>query len=107
MTEGPASRALVDWLADRSQGNPLFAIGLLRALLEERADLSAPHLRRLPEGLTERVTSELRRFAAAPRGMLERLAVVGRPVSLGDLTALTSSSLEELGPMLAELVKAG
>ena len=39
--------------------------------------------------------------------MLERLAVVGRPVSLGDLTALTSSSLEDVGPMLAELVDAG
>jgi len=105
--ERPAPRALVDWLAERSQGNPLFAIGLLRALLDERGDLEAPHLRRLPEALTERVTSELRRFDAAPRGMLERLAVVGRPVSLGDLTTLTSSSLEEVGPTLAELVEAG
>ncbi|HEX5926813.1 MAG TPA: LuxR C-terminal-related transcriptional regulator [Baekduia sp.] len=105
--ERPAPRALVDWLVERSQGNPLFAIGLLRALLDERGDLSDPHLRRLPEGLTERVTSQLRRFDAGPRGLLERLAVVGRPVSLGDLTALTSSSLEEVGPLLAELVAAG
>jgi predicted ATPase len=97
----------VDWLAERSQGNPLFAIGLLRALMEERGDLEAPHLRRLPEGLTDRVTSELRRFDAAPRGMLERLAVVGRPVSLGDLTTLTSSTLEDVGPTLSELVEAG
>jgi ATP/maltotriose-dependent transcriptional regulator MalT len=105
--EGPAPGAVVDWLAERSQGNPLFAIGLLRALLEERGDLEAPHLRRLPEGLTERVTSELRRFRAAPRGVLERLAVVGRPVSLGDLTKLTSGSLEQVGPMLSELLEAG
>jgi DNA-binding NarL/FixJ family response regulator/tetratricopeptide (TPR) repeat protein len=105
--ERPAPRALVDWLAERSQGNPLFAIGLLRALLEERGALDAPHLQRLPEGLTERVTSELRRFEAAPRGVLERLAVVGRPVSLGDLTTLTSSSLEEIGPVLSRLVEAG
>jgi hypothetical protein len=33
--------ALVDWLSDRSRGNALFAIGLLRALVEEGADLSA------------------------------------------------------------------
>jgi DNA-binding NarL/FixJ family response regulator len=105
--ERPAPRALVDWLVERSQGNALFAIGLLRALLDERADLADPHLRRLPEGLTERVVSQLRRFDAAPRGLLERLAVVGRPVSLGDLTALTSSSLEAVEPMLAELVAAG
>ena len=105
--ERPAPRALVDWLVERSQGNPLFAIGLLRALLDERADLADPHLRRLPEGLTERVTSQLRRFDAAPRGLLERLAVVGRPVSLGDLTALTSSSLEEVGPTLARARRGG
>ena len=40
VTERPAPRALVDWLAERSRGNPLFAIGLLRALMEERGDLS-------------------------------------------------------------------
>ena len=32
VTGGPAPAALVDWLAERSQGNPLYAIGLLRAL---------------------------------------------------------------------------
>ena len=31
--ERPAPRALVDWICERSHGNPLFAIGLLRALL--------------------------------------------------------------------------
>ena len=105
--ERPAPRALVDWLAERSQGNPLFAIGLLRALMDERGDPSAPDLRRLPEGLTERVTAELRRFDAESRVLLELLAVVGRPASLGDLTALTSSSLEAVGPLLAELVRSG
>jgi ATP/maltotriose-dependent transcriptional regulator MalT len=107
VVERAAPRALVDWVAGRSQGNPLFAIGLLRALMEEGGELSAPHLRQLPEGLTERVTSELRRFDAAPREMLELLAVMGRPVSLSDLTALTGGGLEEVGPVLAELVSAG
>jgi predicted ATPase len=32
--------ALVDWLAERALGNPLFATGLLRAVLAEGADLS-------------------------------------------------------------------
>ena len=103
--EGPAPRVLVEWIFERSRGNPLFAIGLLRALMEEGGDLTAPHLQRLPESLTERVTSELRGFDAARRGMLELLAVVGRPVSLGDLTAMTGGSLEEIGPVLAELVE--
>ena len=106
MIEQPAPRALVDWISERSHGNPLFAIGLLRALLEEQGDLLAPHLRRLPEGLTERVTSELRRFDADPQGLLELLAVVGRPVSLSDMTVLTGRSFEEIAPDLAELVDA-
>lgn len=104
--ERPAPRALVDWVCARSQGNPLFAIGLLRALIAERGELSAPHLSRLPEGLTDRVTSELRRLDAAPQELLELMAVVGRPVSFGDLTALTGRSFEDLGPILAELVRA-
>ena len=105
--ERPPPAALVDWISERSQGNPLFAMGLLRALMAEQGDLSAPHLRRLPEGLTERVTSELRRLDRAPQEMLELLAVIGRPVSFGDLMTLTGDSLEEVGPVLAELVKAG
>jgi len=104
--ERPAPPALVEWVCQRSQGNPLFAIGLLRALIEEGGDLSAPHLSRLPEGLTERVTSELRRLDAEPQELLELMAVVGRPVSVGDLTALTGRPFEELGPILADLVKA-
>ena len=55
-----APPALVEWLGQRSQGNPLYAIGLVRALLEEGADLSAPALRRLPEALAERVANRLR-----------------------------------------------
>ena len=106
VVEGPAPRALVDWVGERSRGNPLFATLLLRALLTEGGDLSAPHLRRLPESLTDRVASELRRLDAAPKGLLELIAVVGRPVSLGDLTALARGPLEEVGPILAELVDA-
>ncbi|MBV9534237.1 MAG: AAA family ATPase, partial [Solirubrobacterales bacterium] len=104
--EAPVPPPLVDWLIERSQGNPLYAIGLLRALMAEGADLSAPHLRRLPEGLSDRVTSELRRFDARSRAMLELLAVVGRPVSLTDLAALSEEPLETLESILDLLVGA-
>src|ERR1700759_5098516 len=94
----PPPAPLVDWIVERSQGNPLFAIGLLRALIEEHADLAQPHLHRLPEGLTERVTSELRRFEEPERQVLELLAVVGRPVSFGDLAALSGSAFDDGSP---------
>lgn len=104
--ERPAPPALVEWLTERSQGNALFAIGLVRALLEESADLSAPRLRRLPEGLAERVAARIRRSDDKERQTLELLAVAGRPVTLGDLTRLTGMTLEEFGPVIEALVAA-
>lgn len=96
--------ALVDWLAQRSQGNPLFATGLLRALLEEGADLSAPRLQRLPESLTERVSSRIRGLDEDARLVLELLAVLGRKVDLADLVSLSNRSLENIAPVLERLV---
>jgi class 3 adenylate cyclase/DNA-binding CsgD family transcriptional regulator len=102
--ERPPPAALIDWLAERSRGNALFTIGLLRALLDERADLSAPRLERLPEGLAERVAARTRHQSEPARSTLELLAVAGRPVTLSDLTALSGQSIEELGPLLVDLL---
>jgi class 3 adenylate cyclase len=74
--ERPAPPPLVGWLEERSRGNPLFTLGLLRALLDEGADLAAPRLRRLPEGLAERVTARLSQLDEPQRSVLEVLAVV-------------------------------
>ena len=104
---GPAPAALVDWVGERSQGNPLYAIGLVRALLDEHADLSDPRLERLPERLTERVAARVRRFEPAWRDILELTAAVGRPISLNELTELADAPLDQLGPILAGLVDAG
>jgi DNA-binding CsgD family transcriptional regulator len=96
--------ALIDWVAQRSRGSPLYVISLVRALLEERADLSAPSLRRLPEGLTERMAARTRGADATSRAVLEMLAVVGRPLPLADLAALTGLSIERLDALLEGLI---
>lgn len=57
--EDKPPKVLVDWLWQRSRGTPLFALGLLQALIDEGADLTAPQLRSLPEGLADRVASRL------------------------------------------------
>lgn len=98
--------ALVDWLAERSLGNPLYALGLLRALLEEGADLSAPALRRLPENLAERIAARSRQIDPTQLMIFELLAVAGRPLALGDLLAAAELDLERLGPVLSELTSA-
>jgi DNA-binding CsgD family transcriptional regulator len=100
-----ASPALVDWLAERSRGNALFALGLLQALVEEGADLSAPTLRSLPEELKERVAVTLSDLDEAALSTLELLAAVGRRVVLRELVALTGVSPDQLAPILEPLVR--
>lgn len=96
--------ALVSWLDERSGGNALFALGLLRALLEEGADLEAPELRALPEDLAERVHARLRNLEPAATALLELLAVLGRRVELGELVMLAGQSVEDLAVVLQPLV---
>ncbi|HZI38383.1 MAG TPA: AAA family ATPase [Acidimicrobiia bacterium] len=96
---------LVEWLAQRSQGNPLFALGLLRALVEEGGDLWAPRLAALPEALADRVLSRFQSLEERARKALETLALLGRPVELGDLLRLTEEPLEAMAPTIAHLCR--
>lgn len=101
------SRRLVEWLTERSRGNPLFALGLLRALLAEGADLADPALHSVPEALADRVIAEVSRLPAAARATLEVLAVFGRRAELRDLMAAVDDPGDELGPILETLVRSG
>ena len=101
-----APSALVEWLDDRARGNALFALGLLRALQEEGADLAAPRLRRLPEGLAGQVTQRLETLDEPARSTLETLAILGRRVELGEVVRLSGRPLDRLAPILDGLVKA-
>jgi DNA-binding CsgD family transcriptional regulator/tetratricopeptide (TPR) repeat protein len=97
--------ALRVWLSERSRGNALFAHGLLRALLEEDADLSAPVLRRLPENLAERVRARLADLDPGAVEILEVLAVVGRSIGLGEFVRLAGRAAEELEDLLPRLTR--
>jgi class 3 adenylate cyclase/tetratricopeptide (TPR) repeat protein len=101
----PPPPALVEWLDDRSRGNPLFAHGLLQALLDEGADLAAPELRSIPEGLADRVRGRLRELDEASLATLSVLALVGRRVTLEDLVRLSGRPLPGLDAVLEGLVR--
>jgi DNA-binding CsgD family transcriptional regulator len=105
-TGGSVPGALVGWLMDRSRGNPLFALGLLRALLEESADLARPVLRRLPEDLSQRIGARLERLPKADRAVLELIAVLGYRVRVSDLATLAAPADAELTGALDRLVHA-
>ena len=95
--------ALVTWLDERSGGNALFALGLLRAVLEEEADLEAPKLRSLPEDLAERARARLQHLDPPAMGLLELLAVLGRRVELGELVTL-AGPMDDLESVLQSLI---
>jgi DNA-binding CsgD family transcriptional regulator len=95
--------ALVAWLADRSRGNPLFAIGLLHALLDEGGDIRAPALRALPESLTERIAGELGGLDGPELATLELLSVLERTVGLTELEGLSPEPPERLAAILEAL----
>jgi DNA-binding CsgD family transcriptional regulator len=96
---------LVDWLAERSRGNPLFALGLLQALLDEGADLSAPALHSLPEELAERVAATARGLDEPELATLEALATVERRVAFRDLVTFTGLPIDRLPATLERLVR--
>lgn len=97
--------ALLDWLSERGRGNPLFTIGLLRALEDEGADLSHPRLQRLPEGLVERVGERIKGLDTPARSTLEVLATLGRRVEFGELVEASGSPPEELALVLEGLAR--
>ncbi|HEY8200804.1 MAG TPA: AAA family ATPase [Actinomycetota bacterium] len=96
---------LVDWLVAKTRGNPLFALLLLQALLDEGADLSAPELRSIPEGLAGRVKRQLGLLDEPTVATLEVMAVLGHRVELSELVQATSRTLERLGDILHTLVQ--
>ena len=97
--------ALVSWLVERSQGYPLFVIGLLRALIEEGADLTQPRLARVPESLTGRVALLVGRLDPPDRELLEVLAVIGGRVDIDGLARVLGRPLDRLGAPLERLTQ--
>lgn len=98
-------RALVEWLDQRSRGNPLFALGLLHALVDEGADLRAPELHSLPEELAERVGARARSLDQWQLATLEVLATLGRRVELRELVDLTGLHVDRISVILERLVR--
>jgi DNA-binding CsgD family transcriptional regulator/tetratricopeptide (TPR) repeat protein len=96
---------LTSWLAERARGYPLFVIGLLRALLEEGADLAQPRLARVPEGLAGRVALLVGRLDPPDRELLEILAVIGGRVDPDGLARVLGRPRDRLGVPLERLTR--
>ncbi|MFL5952492.1 MAG: ATP-binding protein [Gaiellaceae bacterium] len=98
-------RPLVDWLADRSRGNPLFALGLLQSLVDEGADLTAPELRSIPEELAERVGYRMSGLEESELVTLEALATAQARTDIFDLVAFSGLPVDRLTSVLERLAR--
>jgi DNA-binding CsgD family transcriptional regulator/tetratricopeptide (TPR) repeat protein len=97
---------LIRFLCDRSLGNPLFVIGLLEALRDQGADLSAPALLAVPEALADRVAGGLASLGEPELAVLELLAILARRTELAEIAHVVQESPAVLGSSLRELTRA-
>jgi DNA-binding CsgD family transcriptional regulator len=104
LNAGP-SDALIEWLDERSRGHPLFALGLLRALVDEGADLEAPRLRRMPENLSARVTGRVELLDEGVLAVLELLAVHGQRAGLQELARFSDEPADRLAVIIDTLLR--
>ena len=95
---------VLDWVSERSRGNTLFAVGLLRALRDE-GGVPRPGLRVLPEELAERVRARVGLLDTSAQRVLEVLAVAGGRVELGELVRFSGRPLDELAPAVRRLTR--
>ena len=98
------AKDVLEWVVERSRGNPLYAGGLLRALRDE-GGVPRPGLRLLPEELTDRVRVRVGLLDDDAQGVLQVLAVAGGPVTLGDLVRFSGRPLNELAPIVRRLTQ--
>ena len=99
------SKSLLEWLAARCGGNPLFALGLVQALIDEGADLTSPALNSIPESLSERVVSDVGKLEEPVVAMLESLATIGRRLELRDVTDISGLPAERVARIMGRLVQ--
>jgi len=98
--------ALGHWLFTKSRGNPLFAVTLVQALLDQDADLAAPQLASVPMALSDRIMARVDGLDDSAQETLAVLAVMGRRVDLADLQRLVRRSLDDVTGALQRLANA-
>jgi hypothetical protein len=86
-----APPGLTEWLFQQSQGNPLFAVSLLEAVLDTDVDLTAPRLAAIPQALSARIAERVKALHEHSASVLDLLAVLGRPTDLEELRQLLPS----------------
>lgn len=106
---GALTAELVGVLHERSGGNPLFVLELLRLLgAGDLGDVpNAAVLDRLPPALRQVIASRLAELPAATRQCLEAAAIVGREVAVEVVARMLDRPLTSVAEALEVAVEAG
>jgi len=92
--------ALVHAVVGRSEGNPFYALELLRLVRE--TDVAGLHSRGLPRGIREAIGRRLDMVAAGTRQLLRVASVLGREFTAGQLAELSGESVAAVHGLLDE-----
>jgi class 3 adenylate cyclase len=99
----PWPAEIVDRVVKRADGVPLFAVELVRLMMEQRGSTSD---RRIPASLSDLLTARLDQLGSA-KNIAQVAAVIGDEVSLPLLTMVSEVAEARLRSDLAKLEKAG
>ncbi|HJP65773.1 MAG TPA: LuxR C-terminal-related transcriptional regulator [Actinomycetota bacterium] len=96
----------MDWLMRHSGGNPATAGGLLQGLVDSGADVGAPDLQSLSGDAADWIGPRIEILQEKALRTLQVLALLDRPIELGELMVLADCPSKLLLAILIELVRA-
>ena len=108
MTGAPLPQSAVEALYERTDGNPLFVIELLRMLMEESAGNGNPSVAtRVPDGVRETLGRRLSRLPERCNDLLAVASVFGRHFTAQELAAARNEPFDAVLTELAAADRAG
>lgn len=94
---------IVDAIAARTDGNPLFVTAVARMLAAGERAPDWP----VPAGIREAIRAQVARLAAEPATVMGAAAVLGRDIDVAVLAAMVARPAEEVATQLDAAVSAG
>ncbi|HEY3730376.1 MAG TPA: AAA family ATPase [Steroidobacteraceae bacterium] len=108
LCEGKLPAAALKLIYRRSEGNPLFAIELIRVLMDESAGSEiSPLAAKIPSGVREAIGRRLIRLSDRCNELLSMAAVCGRQFSAREIAAMLQLEVHNVLAGLEPAVQAG
>ncbi|MCK5743510.1 MAG: protein kinase [Caldisericia bacterium] len=94
----------LDALVKRTDGNPMFAIELLKSSKKSDKDITVTSL---PQSITDILASKFRNLSKDPREILIKMSLIGKPLPMSDLKAIVRYPDKLFGSSITRLINDG